>query len=167
MKTTENRRLDAIDRRILMALQSNGRMSNLSLARHVGLSPTPCQERVKRLERERFIVGYGARLDPAKIDLGLLVFVQITLDRTTPDVFDRFAKATRDIQSIIECHMIAGGYDYLLKVRVRDMTEYRRLLGDQLTSIGGVAQTHTYAVMDEVKSGTLLPLNEIPAGREA
>ncbi len=133
-------------------------MSNLALARRVGLTPTPCQERVKRLERDGYITGYAARLDPARLDLGLLVFVQVTLDRTTTDVFGRFAAAIRSFASVAECHMVAGGFDYLLKIRCRDMADYRRILGDELGSIDGIAQTHTYAVMEEIKTETALPV---------
>ncbi len=133
-------------------------MSNLALARRVGLTPTPCQERIKRLERDGYITGYAARLDPARLDLGLLVFVQVTLDRTTTDVFGRFAAAIRSFTSVAECHMVAGGFDYLLKIRCRDMADYRRILGDELGSIDGIAQTHTYAVMEEIKTETALPV---------
>nr|WP_315443302.1 Lrp/AsnC ligand binding domain-containing protein [Sphingomonas alpina] len=149
---------DAIDRRILAALQDDGRMSNLALARRVGLTPTPCQERVKRLERDGYITGYTARLDPVRLDLGLLVFVQVTLDRTTTDVFGHFAAAIRSFAAVTECHMVAGGFDYLLKIRCRDMADYRRILGDELGSIDGIAQTHTYAVMEEIKAETALPV---------
>jgi Lrp/AsnC family leucine-responsive transcriptional regulator len=133
-------------------------MSNLALARRVGLTPTPCQERVKRLERDGYITGYAARLDPGRLDLGLLVFVQVTLDRTTTDVFGRFAAAIRSFSAVTECHMVAGGFDYLLKIRCRDMADYRRILGDELGSIDGIAQTHTYAVMEEIKAETALPV---------
>jgi Lrp/AsnC family leucine-responsive transcriptional regulator len=150
--------LDAIDRKILEILQLEGRISNLKLAERVNLTPTPCLERVKRLERDGYITGYGARLDPARLGLGMLVFIEVTLDRTTPDVFDRFAAAVKLLPTVLECHMLAGGFDYLLKVRVADMTEYRSLLGDLLTAISGIAQTHTYVVMEEVKGLPLLPL---------
>jgi len=151
-------RLDAIDRRILRALQLDGRMSNLALARMVGLTPTPCQERVRRLERDGVITGYAARLDPVRLDLGLTVFVQVTLDRTTTDVFGSFANSIQSFASITECHMVAGGFDYLLKIRCRDMADYRRILGEELGSIDGIAQTHTYAVMEEIKTESALPV---------
>ena len=155
----DGRPLDRIDRRILGALQQDGRLSNVELARRVGLSPTPCLERVRRLERAGYIIGYRAALSPQKLDAALLAFVQVTLDRTTPDAFEQFRAAVVARPELLECHMVAGGFDYLLKVRVRDMTAYRHFLGETLTSIGGISQTHTYVVMEEVKSDGLLPVS--------
>lgn len=153
-------RLDRIDRAILRLLQGDGRMTNVELARQVHLSPTPCLERVRRLERDGFIRGYRAELDPQKLGAALLIFVQVTLDRTTPDVFDRFRAKVREVPEILECHMVAGGFDYLLKLRVPDMATYRAILGDRLTLLPGVLQTHTYMVMEEVKSTVTLPIPE-------
>jgi Lrp/AsnC family leucine-responsive transcriptional regulator len=150
--------IDRIDRRILAALQSAGRVTNLELSERIGLSPTATAERVKRLTREGFILGYSARLDPQKIALGLLVFVEVKLDRTTPDVFDDFAAAVRRSPEVIECHMVAGGFDYLVKARVSDMSAYRRFLADAILSMPGVRETHTYAVMEEVKGDGMLPI---------
>lgn len=150
--------LDRIDRRILRILQGDGRLSNVELARQVGLSPTPCLERVRRLERDGYILGYGARLDAGKLEAGMLVFVQVTLERTTPDVFDRFAEAVQRLEEVAECHMVAGGYDYLLKVRVKDMAAFRRFLGEGLTSLESVRETHTYVVMEAVKDGREIPV---------
>ncbi|WP_374347008.1 Lrp/AsnC ligand binding domain-containing protein [Chitinimonas sp.] len=143
--------LDRIDRKILRALQDDGRIANVDLARLVGLSATACLERVKRLTRDGYIVGFGARLNPEKLDAGLLVFVEVVLDRTTPEVFERFKQAVLDRPEVQECHMVAGGFDYLIKARVRDMKAYRDLLGSALLSLPGVRETHTYAVMEEVK----------------
>jgi Lrp/AsnC family leucine-responsive transcriptional regulator len=152
--------LDRIDRKILRSLQADGRISNVELARRVGLSPTPCLERVRRLEREGYILGYGARLDAAKLEAGMLVFVQVTLERTTPDVFDRFAAAVQRLEEVAECHMVAGGYDYLLKVRVKDMAAFRRFLGEGLTALDSVRETHTYVVMEAVKDGREIAVPE-------
>jgi Lrp/AsnC family transcriptional regulator, leucine-responsive regulatory protein len=149
---------DRIDRRILSALQAEGRITNLQLAERIGLSPTATAERVKRLTRDGFILGYSARLDPRKIALGLLVFVEVKLDRTTAETFDVFADAVRRAPEVMECHMVAGGFDYLVKARVADMTAYRRFLADVLLSMPGVRETHTYAVMEEVKGDGLLPI---------
>ncbi len=99
--------LDKIDKQILRELQNDGRMSNVELSRRVNLSPTPCLERVRRLEQQGFITGYMALLDPRKLNQSLVVFVEITLDRTTPDVFDVFASAIRKLTEIGECHMVA------------------------------------------------------------
>ena len=144
--------LDRIDRRLLALLQSDGRLSVAELARRVHLSPTPCFERVRRLEREGYIRGYAADLDPAKLGAGLIAFVEVQLDRTTPDVFNRFRDGVIGLTPVQECHMVAGGFDYLLKVRVTDMESYRRFLGDRIASVRGVQTTHTYFVMEEVKS---------------
>jgi len=144
--------IDKIDRKILSILQGDGRIANVELAERIGLSPTSIGERLKRLQRDGFVEGYGARLNPHLLGLGLLVFVEVMLDKTTPDVFERFAKAVQTAPEVLECHMVAGGFDYLLKVRVTDMESYRRFLGDRIASVRGVQQTHTYFVMEEVKS---------------
>ena len=122
--------LDAIDRRILRALQADGRISNLKLAEEVHLSPTAVLERVKRLTRDGFILGYEARLNPAKLGAGLLVFIEVLLDRTVHDVMDTFKAAVQVRPEIMECHLVAGGFDYLLKTRVADMAAYRAFGGD-------------------------------------
>lgn len=150
--------LDKTDTKILRVLQHDGRISNLKLAEAVHLSPTAVLERVKRLTREGFILGYEARLDPAKLGAGLLVFVEVVLDRTTPDVMSAFKAAVQSRPEIMECHLVAGGFDYLLKTRVADMHAYRELLASVLWSLPGVRETHTYAVMEEVKSSTALPI---------
>ncbi|MGO1120081.1 Lrp/AsnC ligand binding domain-containing protein [Rhodovibrionaceae bacterium A322] len=152
--------LDKIDRNILRALQDDGRQSNVDLAKKVGLSPTPCLERVRRLERDGYITGYRALLDPAKLDAGLIVYVQVTLDRTTDDVFEQFRQTVINHPEIVECAMVAGGFDYLMKVRVANMEAYRRFLGSSLTSLSGVSQTHSYVVMEEVKPDGLLTVPE-------
>jgi Lrp/AsnC family leucine-responsive transcriptional regulator len=143
--------LDKIDTRILRLLQSDGRISNQKLAEEVHLSPTAVLERVKRLTREGYILGYQARLNPAKLGAGILVFVEVVLDRTTPDVMHTFKAAVQARPEILECHLVAGGFDYLIKVRVADMQAYRELLASVMWSLPGVRETHTYAVMEEVK----------------
>ncbi len=150
--------LDALDRKLLRLLQEDGRIPNVELAERVGLSPTATSERVKRLTREGIIAGYGARLDPQKLGRGFLVFVEVTLDKTTPDVFDRFASAVARAPDVLECHLVAGGFDYLIKTRVADMAAYRVFLGDVLLSLPGVRETRTYAVMEEVKATSSLPV---------
>ncbi|ETC97785.1 AsnC family transcriptional regulator [Asaia sp. SF2.1] len=149
---------DEIDRRILRILQKEGRMTNVELARLVNLSPAATLERVRKLEHSGVIRNYMARLDPETVNLGLLVFVQVTLDRTSADIFDSFAKAVRAIPQVSECYMVAGGFDYLVKARVRDMNAYRAFLGKTLTRLPGVRQTHTYTVMEEVKADLELPI---------
>lgn len=160
MKEKKSRTLDRIDREILRRLQADGRLSNVNLARSVNLSPTPCLERVRRLEAEGYIRDYVALLDPHKLGAGVLSFVQVLLDRTTPDVFERFKEEISLCPEVLECHMVAGGFDYLLKVRTKDMFEYRNFLGDKLTGMPGISQTHTYVVLEEVKATHAL---ELPA----
>ncbi len=146
------RDLDRIDRKLLARLQLDGRTPVSQLAREVNLTVTPTLERVRRLEAGGYIEGYFARLNPGKLGLGLLAYVEVSLDRTTPDAFDRFKQVALAHDEVMECHMVAGGFDYLLKIRVTDMESYRRFLGDRLAAVRGVQQTHTYFVMEEVKS---------------
>lgn len=150
------RGLDKIDLRILRVLQKDGRISNLKLAEEVHLSPTAVLERVKRLTREGFILGYEAKLNPLKLGAGLMVFVEVLLDRTVHDVMDSFRAAVQVRPEILECHLVAGGFDYLLKTRVSDMAAYRSFVGDVIWSLPGVRETRTYAVMEEVKNSTSL-----------
>ena len=150
--------IDKIDRKILAVLQADGRIANVELAEKVGLSPTSIGERLKRLQRDGYIEGYGARLNPQMLGLGLLVFVEVLLDKTTPDNFERFARAVKLAPEVLECHMVAGGFDYLVKARLADMTAYRRFLGETLLAMPGVRETRTYAVMEEVKTDGALPL---------
>jgi len=150
--------LDRIDRKILQVLQADGRLSNLKLAEAVALSPTAVLARVQRLTRAGYILGYEARLDPLKLGLGMLVFVEVLLDRTTPNVFEAFKAAVQVHPQILECHMVAGGFDYLLKTRMADMQSYRDFAGTVLWQLPGVRETRTYAVMEEVKSTGRLPL---------
>jgi len=150
--------LDRIDRKILAILQDDGRIANLKLAESVALSPTAVLARVQRLTRDGFILGYEARLNPLKLGAGMLVFVEVLLDRTTPNVFDQFKAAVQVRPEIMECHMVAGGFDYLLKTRTADMNAYREFAGAVLWQLPGVRETRTYAVMEEVKHTTRLPL---------
>ena len=150
--------MDRIDLKILNALQQDGRSSNLKLADVVSLSPTAVLARVQRLTREGFILGYEARLNPLKLGAGLMVFVEVLLDRTTPHVFEAFRAAVQVRSEIMECHMVAGGFDYLLKTRMADMNAYREFAGSVLWQLPGVRETRTYAVMEEVKNSTHLPL---------
>ncbi len=150
--------LDRIDLKILQALQQDGRLSNLKLADAVALSPTAVLARVQRLTREGVITGYEVRLDAAKLGAGLMVFVEVLLDKTTPNVFEAFKAAVQVRAEIMECHMVAGGFDYLLKTRMADMNAYRDFAGTVLWQLPGVRETRTYAVMEEVKNTTHLPL---------
>ena len=150
--------IDRIDLKILQALQQEGRLSNLKLAEHVALSPTAVLARVQRLHRDGYILGYEARLNPLKLGAGMMVFVEVLLDRTTPNVFDAFKAAVQVYPEIMECHMVAGGFDYLIKIRLPDMAAYRAFAGSALWQLPGVRETRTYAVMEAVKNTTQLPL---------
>lgn len=153
------KQFDRIDRNILNELQNDGRISNVELSKRVGLSPTPCLERVKKLEQDNVITGYSANLNPKYLDAALLVFVEITLTRTAPDVFEEFSKAVMDVGVIQECHLVSGNFDFLLKTRVSDMQAYRNLLGDTLLTLPSVSESRTYVVMEEVKTGNKLPID--------
>ena len=150
--------LDRIDLKILDCLQADGRLTNLKLAEAVALSPTAVLARVQRLTREGYIQGYEARLDPHKLGRGMLVFVEVLLDRTTPNVFNEFKAAVQVRDEILECHMVAGGFDYLIKTRMADMAAFRDFAGSVLWQLPGVRETRTYAVMEEVKNSSRLPL---------
>lgn len=156
--TQELAGLDRIDLKILDVLQRDGRTSNIKLAEAVALSPTAVLARVQRLTREGYILGYEARLNPLKLGAGLMVFVEVLLDRTTPNVFEAFKAAVQVHDEISECHMVAGGFDYLLKTRMADMQAYRNFAGTVLWQLPGVRETRTYAVMEEVKNTTRLAL---------
>ena len=150
--------LDRIDIKILRCLQEDGRLSNLKLAEAVALSPTAVLARVQRLTKDGYILGYEARLNPLKLSAGLMVLVEVLLDRTTPNVFEAFKAAVQVRAEIMECHMVAGGFDYLLKTRMADMSAYREFAGTVLWQLPGVRETRTYAVMEEVKNTTHLAL---------
>ena len=155
------RKLDRTDVEILSILQTDGKTTNVALSKRVNLSATPCLERVKALEGDGFITGYSANLSPAKLGLGLTIFVQILLDRTSEDTFQKFRAAVLAIPQIQECHMVTGGFDYLLKVRVTDMAAFRSFLGDVLSQIPGIRETHSYPVMEEVKDTASISLDHL------
>lgn len=148
--------MDRIDLKILEALQADGRLSFVELARRVGLSKTPCAERVRRLEQSGVIRGYRAELDPVAIDMGHIVMVQVLLNGTTERELRQFNEAVRRIPEIESCLMIAGDFDYLLKVRTRDIGAFRAALGEKISGLPCVKQTHSYVVMEVVKEETRL-----------
>ena len=160
-KQRELATLDRIDRQLLMELQEDARTPVAELARRVSLSSTPCQLRVDRLKRDGYIRSFGARLNAERAGFTLLAYIAVTLDRVTPDIFERFSKAVQDINEIEECHMTAGGFDYLLRIRSRSMTEFRNFLGNRLITLPGLMSTHSYFVMEVIK--THAPLDLVPA----
>lgn len=152
------RKLDRIDHQILEILQKDGHIAISELASRVNLSTTPCSERVKRLERDGIIMGYYARLNPQLVDRNLLVFLEIKLSAKSGDVFDQVARDLVEIPEVLECHLISGEFDYLVKARLKEMTAYRRLLGDLLKKLPSSASSHSYIVMEEVKETLYLDI---------
>ncbi|AVO28866.1 AsnC family transcriptional regulator [Stenotrophomonas maltophilia] len=155
---TRTRELDKIDRRILRILQAEGRISFTELGERVGLSTTPCTERVRRLEREAVITGYHAHLDPAAVKASLLVFVEISLAYKSGDIFEEFRRAALKLPNVLECHLVSGDFDYLLKARISEMASYRKLLGSTLLTLPHVRESKSYIVMEEVKETLSLPI---------
>lgn len=145
------RKLDRIDRNILFQLQKHGRISYVELADKVGLSTSPCLERVKRLEKDGFITDYITRLSADKLDAGLLVFVEISLNYTSGNVFNEFRSEVNKWPQIQECHLVSGDFDYLLKVRIADMASYRELLGEIVHTLPGVRDSRTLVAMESIK----------------
>lgn len=150
--------LDAVDRNLLRLLQEDGRRTTLDLAARVGLSPTGTSLRVKRLFRYGYITAVRAVLDPAKIGRGTLVFIEVRLDHTAPHIFERFAEAVAKAPEVLECHMVVGGFDYLVKARISEMAAYQDFLKRVILPLPGVRETHTYASIGEVKPDALLPV---------
>jgi Lrp/AsnC family transcriptional regulator, leucine-responsive regulatory protein len=154
---SKTRPLDKIDLTILDVLQRNSRISNVNLAKAVNLSASPCLDRVKRLEAEGYIDRYGAVLNAEKLNFGLTAYVEVSLDKSTSDVFAYFAKAVQKIKQIAECDMVAGGFDYLIKIRISNMAEYRAVLGE-VVDIPGVAKNRTFVVIEKIKIDKGLPI---------
>lgn len=147
--------LDGFDQAILREMAADGRISVTELAQRIGLSKSPTQARLKRLENERYITGYRALLDPIRLGLNHVAFVEVRLSNTREKSLAAFNAAVRKIPEIEQCHMLAANFDYLLKVRVKDMTAYRAVLGEKISSLPHVASTSTYVAMQAVKEGPL------------
>lgn len=156
------REFDAIDRAILRLLQRDGRIAMTELAEQVGLSVTPCAERVRRLEDERVIAGYHARLDPHALGARLLVFVELKLDSKSGRIFEQFRREVARLPDVLECHLVSGEFDYLLKVRLPEMAAYRRVLGELLLQLPGVKESRSLIVMEEVKETLELRVDDAP-----
>lgn len=153
------RELDKIDRRILDLLQRNGRLSMTELAEQVGLSPTPCTERVRRLERDGVITGYHARVSPAAVGRSMLVFVELKMAAKSDKVFDQVKRQIAGVPEVLDCHLVAGDFDYLVKARIAEMSQYRRLLGNILLKLPGATESRSYIVMEELKETLYLPVD--------
>ncbi|WP_293796490.1 Lrp/AsnC family transcriptional regulator [uncultured Bosea sp.] len=142
--------LDRTDVKILRLLQSDGRMGNAEIAKRVNTSAATCHRRIQRLFAEGYVTGVRAQISPQKIDMGTLVFVGVVLDRSTPESFGAFEAATRALPLVLDCHIVAGDFDYILKIRVRDMAGFNKFHADKLIALPGVRQTRTFFVMKEV-----------------
>ncbi len=142
--------LDRIDRKILKLLQQDGRLTNADLAKKVSVSPATCHRRTQRLLEEGFVRTIRAVVDPYRVNRGTLAIVGVVLDRSTPESFAAFEAATVKLPFILDCHLVAGDFDYFLKIRVRDVADYSKMLGEQLIALPGVRQTRTFFVMKEV-----------------
>lgn len=158
--------LDMHDLKILDVLQTSGRISVSDLARQINLSSTPCAQRLRKLELQGYIKGYKAIVDPAALGLNLLVFIQVVLKETDEATLQSFNSAINRVSSVLECHMVGGDFDYLLKARVTGMEEYRKLLGSEIGTLPMVQGTHSYFVMEEVKDETPLPLKLLRPGKK-
>jgi Lrp/AsnC family leucine-responsive transcriptional regulator len=154
------RTLDRLDRKILALLQQDGRIAMKDLAEQVGLSITPAIERVRRMERDGVITGYHARVNPARLGASLLVFVELTLDHKSGNMFEQFRHEVTRIPEVLECHLVSGDFDYLIKARINEMADYRRLLGDMLLQLPGAVQSKSYVVMEEIKETLTISVEE-------
>lgn len=157
MKDSFAEEFDRIDLKILRALQSDGRLSNADLAERVNVSAATCHRRTQRLFDEGYIAGVRAEIAPAAVGLGALVMVGVVLDRSTPESFAAFEGAVMEMKEVLDCNLVAGDFDYLLKIRVRDMADFNKLHGQKLIALPGVRQTRTFFVMKEVKENARLP----------
>jgi Lrp/AsnC family leucine-responsive transcriptional regulator len=149
--------LDKIDRHIVRIIQKQGRITYAELARQVGLSTTPCMERVKKLEREGVIRGYAALINPNYLKAGMVVFIHIRLARQPKDIFDQFRDAAKRLDAVQECYLVSGNFDYMIKARVQDMKAYRKFYGETLLTLPGVVECTSYVVMEEVKETMEVP----------
>jgi len=157
MRESSNEGFDRVDLKILRALQSEGRLSNADLAERVNVSAATCHRRTQRLFDEGYISGVRAEVVPAAVGLGALVMVGVVLDRSTPESFAAFEGAVMEMKEVLDCNLVAGDFDYLLKIRVRDMADFNKLHGQKLIALPGVRQTRTFFVMKEVKENARLP----------
>ena len=150
--------LDRTDLNILDILQTDGRISNSKLAELVNLSPTAVMARVQKLTKDEFILGYEAKLNPNKLNASFLVFVEVLLDKTTTNVLEDFIDAVTQYPEIVECHMVSGGFDFLIKLRSAGMEEFRRIAGQILWQLPGVKETRSYPVMQVVKDSSKIKI---------
>jgi Lrp/AsnC family transcriptional regulator, leucine-responsive regulatory protein len=158
IKNLQNIMLDNVDKSLLRALQVDGRLSNVELARKISLSPPATHTRLRRLEKDGYIRHYTAVVDREKAGYDLLCFIHISLQMHQVTQVEKFREATRKMPEVLECHHITGEYDYLLKVVLKNRKDLERFVVDKITPIPGVARIHTSLVFTEVKSTMALPL---------
>ncbi|PZQ51656.1 MAG: AsnC family transcriptional regulator [Rhodovulum sulfidophilum] len=156
MKESSEGELDRIDLRLLRLLQADGRMSNAELAERISVSPATCHRRTRRLIEAGIVRGVRAEIAPERVGLGTAVLVGVVLDRSTPESFAAFEAAVLALPVVLDCHLVAGDFDYLLKIRARDMADFNKLHAEALIALPGVRQTRTFFVMKEVKEGGAL-----------
>jgi Lrp/AsnC family leucine-responsive transcriptional regulator len=158
IKSSTTPDLDRIDLKILRLLQKDGRLTNAELAQRVDVSPATCHRRTQRLFEDGYITGVRALVSPARVGRGTLVMVGVVLDRSTPESFKAFEQAVGKLSFVLDCHLVAGDFDYFLKIRVGDMADFNRLHGTQLIALPGVRQTRTFFVIKEVVDNAALDI---------
>ncbi len=154
--------IDAFDRKILAVLQEDARITQSELAAKVGLSPTPCTRRIKRMEEDGVIDRYVTLVNPKELGLGLMVFVNVRLHTQAQKAFDLFEKAIKKMPEVVGCYLLAGSSDYLIQVRVADIESFRNFIRDRLIAIEGIGETQSSIVLEQVKNTTSIP---VTAGR--
>lgn len=152
--------LDRTDIKILDILQKDGRLSNIKLAEEVNLSPTAALARVQKLTKDGYILGYQAKLNPDMLNRSFVVFVEILLDKTTPNVLESFSDAVMQYPQIVECHMISGGFDFVIKIRCANMEEFRKISGQVLWQLPGIKETRSYPVMEVIKETSQIDIKQ-------
>lgn len=155
--------LDKTDIKILDILQNDGRISNIKLAEAVNLSATAALARVQKLAKDGFILGYEAKLNPEMLNASFVIFVEILLDKTTPNVLEEFSGAVMQYPEIVECHMTSGGFDFVVKIRCANMEEFRKISGQILWRLPGVKETRSYPVMEVIKESSKIYLKSKPS----
>ncbi|MBM1817584.1 Lrp/AsnC family transcriptional regulator [Pseudosulfitobacter pseudonitzschiae] len=157
MEESSTEGIDRIDRRILRLLQQDGRLTNAEIAQRVNISPATCHRRIRRLFADQHVLDVRGRINPVSVGLGSLVMVGVVLDRSTPDSFAAFEEAVIAMPEVLDCNLVAGDFDYLLKIRVRDMADFNALHSKMLIALPGVRQIRSFFVMKEVKDNAPLP----------
>ena len=155
-ESPNNNNLDRADRQMLKVLQADGRLTNADLAKKINVSAATCHRKMQRLINEGYISEFRAMINPASVDRGSLVMVGVVLDRSTPERFAAFEAAIKKLNFVLDCHLVAGDFDYFLKIRVRDMADFNKLHGEQLIAFPGVRQIRSFFVMKEVTDNARL-----------